>query len=111
MNGKRGAAKAKAGYKKAVRQAIRRDGKHQIRAEVRPARPTRPAPLPGAGAWGGRRPRAMNTTIDQAYLDCARDWCAVNEPDADEARELEVAVELAALDAAETERQARDASP
>lgn len=34
MNGKRGAAKAKAGYKKAVRQAIRRDGKHQIRAEV-----------------------------------------------------------------------------
>ena len=31
VNGKRGAAKAKAGFKKAVRSAIRRDGKRQAR--------------------------------------------------------------------------------
>lgn len=34
-NGKRGAAKAKAGYKKAVRQAVRRDGKRQVREALK----------------------------------------------------------------------------
>jgi len=34
------------------------------------------------------------TRPDQASIDCARDWCSVNEPDADEARVLEVAAEI-----------------
>lgn len=32
--------------------------------------------------------------IDQALIDAASDWCSVNEPDADEARVLEVAREI-----------------